>query len=221
MPMNSPFGSLDGATHLTLFAITQTDKLAEAIERYELLKAPLPERFIAGIDSLSSHLQTFRPDDDIPLFLDSGLGAQEIIHNNLEVAWYLSACIYFHNRINNSFVDDVSFAVNAILMCLLRAEEIKAQLEPDFMYRDYPVTFPAFVASCNAIDRYPWACWWLTIQGYGIRDVRSQWRVIQRLWELIDVTHEPGEVDFSWLEIMQGPHRLPLSAVFETLGFYY
>ncbi|KAJ5497412.1 hypothetical protein N7463_009399 [Penicillium fimorum] len=220
MPLTSPFGSLDGAPALTLFAITQTENLAEAIEEYELQNTALPEYLSAGMVSLSAHLQNFRPDDDISLFLSPDMDKQDIVYNNLEVAWYLAAGIYFHNRINNAIINDVSFAVNGILMCLLRAEEIKAQIEPDLIYRDDPVTFPAFVASLNAINREPWVCLWEAMQEYGFPKVNAQWQVIQIVWDIMDDTQEIGEVDLSWVDIMQGCEARRLSNVFQELGFY-
>lgn len=222
MPLNRPFGALDGSAHLTQFAIVQTEKLAEAIEDYELANIPLPELLLAAIDSLSSQLQNFGPADDIPLFLDSGLGPQAIIDNNLEVAWHLSACVYFHNRINNSFINDVSFAVNTILMCLLRTEELKTLVEPDLMYRDEPATFPAFVASCNAVDRRPWMYWWRWVQQYDLLNVNATWMTIKVIWQIMDETQVDGEPDLSWVEILQGPAAVPmhLSTVFEAFGFY-
>ncbi|KAJ5813028.1 hypothetical protein N7447_010051 [Penicillium robsamsonii] len=220
MSLNSPFGSLDGAPALTLFAIIQTENLAEAIEEHELQNSALPEHLSAGMVSLSAHLQNFRPDDEIPLFVNPDMDKHDIIYNNLEVAWYLAAGIYFHNRINNTFIDDVSFAVDGILMCLLRAEEIKAQVEPDLMYRDDPVTFPAFVASLNAIDREPWVCLWEAMQEYGLPRVNAQWQVIQIVWDIMDLTQEIGEVNLSWVDIMQGREARHLSNVFQELGFY-
>ncbi|KAJ5356885.1 hypothetical protein N7517_011494 [Penicillium concentricum] len=220
MPLHSPFGSLDGATALTLFAITQTENLAETIEEHELQNAPVPANLSAGIASLSAHLQNFGPDYDIPLFVNPDMDKQDIIYNNLEVAWYIAAGMYFHNRIDNTFIDDMSFAVNGILMCLLRAEEIKAQVEPDVMYRDDPVTFPAFVASLNAIDRDPWVRWWDAVQRYGFPNVKAQWEVIQIVWDIMDSMQEIRGVDLIWVDVMKGREARRLSTVFEELDFY-
>ncbi|KAJ5178502.1 uncharacterized protein N7500_001201 [Penicillium coprophilum] len=219
MPLNSPFGSLEGAPALTLFAITQTENLAEAIEEYELRNIPVPERLSAGIVSLSSQLQNFQPDDDIPLFRSPEMDEQDIVYNNLEVAWYLAASLYFRNRIDKTFIDDVSFAVNGILMCLLRVEEIKAQIEPDLMYRDDPVTFPAFVGSLNAIDREPWVCWWEAIQEYGSPKVKAQWKITKLIWRIMDQMQEMLEIGLSWVDIMLMCEVRSLSDVFEALGF--
>jgi arginine metabolism regulation protein II len=219
MPRNTPFGSLDGAPALTVFAITQIENLAEAIDESEMNNVPLSEYISEGIALLSSQLQEFRPDDNIPLFLSPEMDKQEIINNNLEVAWYLSTCIYYHNRINNTFIVDITFAVNGVLMCLLRAEEIKAQLQPELEHRDDPVTFPAFVACCNAVDRQHWASWWQAMQEYDSPKLRAQWKAIRIIWYVMDVTQEVGEVDLSWVDIMEGRDASLLSTRFEELGF--
>ena len=144
MPLHLPFGVLDGITYFTELAIKEIEDLAEIIEEHKMYSSILPEHLIEDISCLTSHLQTFRPDDNIPIFLGPGMEVRQIIHNNLEVAWYLSACVYFHNRINYLFVDDTSIPVDTILVCLHCAEELKALVEPEVMHRDPPVTFPAF-----------------------------------------------------------------------------
>ncbi|KAJ5195883.1 hypothetical protein N7449_006362 [Penicillium cf. viridicatum] len=222
MAFDTPFGSLEGATLLTQFAITQTEKLAEAIEGYERAGRPVPEYLTAGIDQLASHLQEFRPDDDIELFLGPGMDPEEIVYNNLEVAWYVSACLYFYNRLINIFNDDIPFSVNTILMCLLRAEEIKTMIEPDVLRRRDPVTFPAFVAACNASNRNPWVYWWRSIQQYDHYITGAQWLAIKLVWDIKGYAAE-SEPDLSWVEILQGLSNVEvrLSTQYRLLGFYY
>lgn len=221
MAIDKPFGSLEGAPLLTQFAITQTEKLAETIERYEKDDLPVPEHLTASISQLSSHLEEFQPDNDIELFLGPGMDPEQIVYNNLEVAWYVSACLYFYNRLDNTFIDDVPFFVNTILMCLLRAEEIKTLVEPDVLRRRVPITFPAFVASCNATKRDPWVGLWNTIQQYENDVANSQWMTVQHLWDLMRYTAESG-VDLTWVELMRGlgEAEVRLSTQYVLLEFY-
>ena len=220
MPFPKPFGSMDGATHLTQFAIAQTEKLAAAIESYEYKKIPVPEHLTAGINQLSTHLQTFQPGYDIPLVFNTGDDPKEIMHNNLELAWYLSANVYFHNRLLNIFDNDLRPTVEDILECLHRAEEIKMKLQPDLLCRDLPVTFPAFVASCNAIDRRPWKYFWRSMQQYDCPNISAQWGVVKEIWEFLDDFRAVGAKNLSWVDLMQVSETMPfrLSDLHESVG---
>lgn len=220
MAMDTPFGSLDGAPLFTQFAITQTEKLAEFIEEFEKEDKPVPEYLTAGIVELAFHLQRFRPDDDIQLFLVPGMDPEEIVYNNLEVAWWLSACLYFYNRLVDTFNDNVPFSVDTILMCLLRAEEIKTMMEPDVLRRRDPVTFPAFVAACNTSFRQSWIYWWRSVLQYDNDTVISQWLTIKLVWAIKQ--SRVADVNFSWVEILRGIDReaSTISAQYESLGFY-
>ncbi|EKV15859.1 fungal-specific transcription factor domain-containing protein [Penicillium digitatum] len=211
MPFEKPFGSLTGATHLTRFAITQTEKLAEAIESYEPDNLPVPEYLTAGIAQLSKHLQLIQPKEGIPLSLQAGIDAEDILFNNFEVAWFLSAYVYYHNRLLKIFDDDLVVAVDEILACMLRAEEIKALLQPDLIHRSDPITFPAFVAACNATNRQPWIELWRSMQHYGLPNVESQWTTIKTIWNILDDTKALGGTDLNWVTILQGPDEIPLS----------
>ncbi|KAJ5686780.1 hypothetical protein N7536_009399 [Penicillium majusculum] len=220
MAMDTPFGSLDGAPIFTQFAITQTEKLAEFIDEFDKANKPVPGYLTAGIGELASHLQRFRPDDGIQLFLAPGMDPEEIVYNNLEVAWWLSACLYFYNRLTDTFDDNVPFSVNTILMCLLRAEEIKTMIEPDVSRRRNPVTFPAFVAACNASFRQSWVYWWRSVQKYYHLTAGSQWLTIKLVWA-IKQSMAAG-VNLSWVDILRGTDedKPALSVQYELLGFY-
>lgn len=220
MPLRLPFGVLNYITHFTELAIKKIEDLAETIEEHNMDGHILPEHLIEDINCLTSHLQTFRPDDNIPIFLGPGMEVQQIISNNLEVAWYLSACLYFHNRINHIFVDDTSIPVDAILMCLLHAEELKALVAPEVMHRDPPITFPAFVGPCNSKDCQLWASLWRSLQKYDLPNVTAQWTAVQDIWNLIDETREEGKEDLSWVDVMRRPDGLSLRHFFERRGFY-
>ncbi|KOS43070.1 hypothetical protein ACN38_g6034 [Penicillium nordicum] len=111
MTMDKPFGSLDGAPIVTKFAITETEKLAEIIEQYKLNNRPVPEYCIEDIKQLASLLQQSQPDDNLQLSLNHGLDPEEIVNNNLEIAWYLSAWLYFYNRLAKFSDDDAPLSM--------------------------------------------------------------------------------------------------------------
>ncbi|KAJ5952843.1 uncharacterized protein N7479_011256 [Penicillium vulpinum] len=221
MSFPTPFGPLDGVAPLLVFAMTQTECLAGAINRYESHNVPLPEHISSAMNALSHHLLLLRPADGLPIVPAHGLDKQQVIENNLEIAWYLAANILFHNRINNISNEGVAVAVDEVSMCLLRAESFKEDLQPEVILRNYPATFPAFVAACNAIyDREAWECWWTAMQRYNCPKIRAQWMVIQMIWKFTDELREAEEYDLSWVEILQGSGSKSLWTLFEELGFY-
>ncbi|KGO67734.1 Protein of unknown function DUF3468 [Penicillium italicum] len=204
MPFKSPFGSLAGITPTTLQAITKTEELAETIEAYEWDNLPVPKEHTRSITQLSNQLQEFQPADDMELNFYPGLDARRIINNNLEVAWYLAACIYFHNRLLKTFNDDIPINMGKMLKCLFRAEEIKEWLEPDLMKRDAPVIFPAFLGACNSSDRDSWFALWSLMQEYEHLNITGKWMAVKAIWNEMDKEKK------SWVGVVKVSDENPL-----------
>lgn len=52
--------------------------------------------------------------------------------------------------------------------------------------RTAPMSWPAFVAACEATEREPWVEWWNRVQGYKVGNFKRQWLVIRELWGIMD-----------------------------------
>ncbi|KAJ6136562.1 hypothetical protein N7512_001722 [Penicillium capsulatum] len=62
-----------------------------------------------------------------------------------------------------------------------------------------PMSWPAFIAACEARDREPWIEWWEGVQGYNLGNFRRQWRVIREVWTKVD---EQG-AGLSWRDALR------------------
>lgn len=102
-------------------------------------------------------------------------------------AFHSAVLIFYHRTIEDSPIN-LEPEVRVIWTNLTEAENLK----DEFMggeKRAAPMSWPAFIAACEAADRLPWVGWWNRVQGYRVGNFTKQWRVIQRLWEIMD-THE-------------------------------
>lgn len=76
-----------------------------------------------------------------------------------------------------------------------------------------PMTWPAFVASCEAEpeDRMVWERWWERVLRYGIANLERQWKVVRGVWEGID-KDGGGNQRIDWIEIFlkEGFRVLPI-----------
>ncbi|RJE19123.1 hypothetical protein PHISCL_08537 [Aspergillus sclerotialis] len=118
-------------------------------------------------------------------------------HSAVLIFYYRT--IEYYNPIN--LEDEVSF----IWKNLTTAEDLK----DDFMHgekRAAPMSWPAFIAACEATDRESWAEWWTRVQGYRVGNFAKQWRVIQRLWNIMD----NDETSKSWVDALKRSGELIL-----------
>jgi arginine metabolism regulation protein II len=100
-------------------------------------------------------------------------------------AFHSAVLIYFHRAVLNEEPKHLDDEVRFILSNLTAAEDLKDQYMGGDK-RTAPMSWPAFIASCEASDRQPWVEWWTRIQEYKIGNFRRQWMVVQELWDIMD-----------------------------------
>jgi arginine metabolism regulation protein II len=77
-------------------------------------------------------------------------------------------------------------------------EDIKTKSKLAASVNMAPITWPAFVASCEAINRDPWTSWWRRVQCYKIANIKLQWKVVQLVWRKRDELDEVNSSQFDW-----------------------
>jgi arginine metabolism regulation protein II len=100
-------------------------------------------------------------------------------------AFHSAVLIYFHRTVLNEDPGNLEDEVGFILNNLTDAEDLKDRCMGGDK-RTAPMSWPAFIASCEASDRQPWVEWWTRIQEYKIGNFRRQWMVVQELWDIMD-----------------------------------
>ena len=128
-------------------------------------------------------------------------------------AFHNAALIYYYRSIQQCSRDCLYQEQRAVLDAMNEAEELKvkasstgnigpgsasasSQTQSSF---PAPITWPAFVASCEAVgeERQAWDGWWRRVQGYGMRNYGQQYATVCRIWERMD-ENESGD----WREVL-------------------
>ncbi|KAJ5666160.1 uncharacterized protein N7477_008608 [Penicillium maclennaniae] len=100
-------------------------------------------------------------------------------------AFHSALLLFFYRVIGMSSSLDLDHEVSLVLENLTLAEELKNQYMPGEK-RNGPMSWPAFIGSCEATDRRPWVDWWNGIQEYRVGNFKRQWMVIQEVWDIMD-----------------------------------
>lgn len=120
-------------------------------------------------------------------------------------AFHSAVLIFYYRAVENFNPIDLEDEVMFIWQNLTDAENLKG----NFMggeRRAAPMSWPAFIAACEATDRQPWAEWWARVQSYGMGNFTKQWRVIQELWNFMDTDNEVT----SWIDALKQSGELIL-----------
>lgn len=115
-------------------------------------------------------------------------------------AFHNAALIYYYRSIQQCSRGCLYQEQRAVLDAMNEAEELKVKASTAGNTRPgsgssqaqssfpAPITWPAFVASCEAVgeERQAWDGWWRRVQGYGMRNYGQQYATVCRIWERMD-----------------------------------
>lgn len=120
-------------------------------------------------------------------------------------AWHLAIVIYYFRRIHRRHGPDHALHVRTIAECMHEVEDIKERGRGADAVRMAPITWPAFIASCEGLHRDTWTRWWRRVQDYRIANIRRQWEMVEKLWQHKDRLARAGRPDaFDWIEAFRG-----------------
>ncbi|KAF5844419.1 hypothetical protein GGP41_001383 [Bipolaris sorokiniana] len=124
-------------------------------------------------------------------------------------AFHSALLIYYRRTVldgDGVIVDlDVEAEASAVWENLTAAEDLKDAYMGG-VKRTAPMSWPAFIATCETRNREPWVRWWTRVEGYGLGNFSRQWRAIQEVWHVKDVN---VNVD-SWRDALRRIGRLVL-----------
>ncbi|KAJ5817797.1 hypothetical protein N7447_007805 [Penicillium robsamsonii] len=121
------------------------------------------------------------------------------------LAFHSAIVIFYYQAIENSNPVDLQQRVGAIWTNLSLAEDLKDA----YSYgekRAAPMSWPAFIAACEATDRRPWVEWWERVQGYSMGNFKRQWKVIQEIWSIMNL----DENVVNWRDALKQSGKLVL-----------
>lgn len=209
-----PFGSTSGIVPIMARTIQQIGNIGREIPED---REPFPIHLRNEIDNLERQLAHSLPNTSLPVRPFHGMDIETVIDTNLSIAWHVGAHIFYENCINKECGSDAVVGMDEIMVCLDRVEDIKILVQPEIELRDEPITWPAFVTSCNAsASRQSWRRWWERMSIYESANINLQWNLIRGIWHMID---ESGD-GFNWVRFIEGEGDglVPLDIVIEHLG---
>ncbi|KAB8241112.1 fungal-specific transcription factor domain-containing protein [Aspergillus flavus] len=175
-------------------AIQEITDLYECLQFYRQAQAPIPEGLLEACEDLGDRLLSWTLSaDKVPSFNDRGTDELDIFKHHSH-AWHGAALIFYLNCIQGAKPQDLVDEVATVASHMLAVEEIKSKHIANQMA---PISWPAFIASCCALNREPWEAWWLDVQKYGIGSIRRQYTIVQEIWSEMDTNSSEG-----WLQIL-------------------
>ncbi|KAE8377105.1 fungal-specific transcription factor domain-containing protein [Aspergillus bertholletiae] len=175
-------------------AIQETTDLYEYLEFYRQHHAPAPDDLLEACEHLGDRLLSWTlSSDKVPSFNDRGSDELDIFNHHSH-AWHGAALIFYLNCIQGVNPQDLVDEVATVASHMLAVEEIKSR---NVISQMAPISWPAFIASCCALNREPWETWWQDVQKYGIGSIQRQYSIVKEIWSEVD-TH-PAE---GWLQIL-------------------
>ncbi|RMZ35320.1 hypothetical protein D0859_00562 [Hortaea werneckii] len=184
---------LYGITRDTASAIMKTYRLTQMLKYYTEASLDHPEALLQACEDLSDELacplnpfSTMEPENEQML----------PIARAQEEAFHAATRIYYSRSIQSCPREDLNSEQRTVLDAMNRAENLKEELS-NAIARPAPITWPAFIASCEAAGdfRQLWSAWWERVRIYHMLSYAEQSRAITRVWSAID---EDGSTAFDW-----------------------
>lgn len=198
----------------------ETCRLAERLAAHELRHSDTelpPEPLLEACERLGDRILSWTPaleeEGDRRVLASTGDPLARAIFRLHVQAWHLAIIIYYFRRIHRCQAPDHAQHVRTIAECMHSVEDIKESALASSSslslhcaaVRMAPITWPAFIASCEGLYRGTWTRWWRRIQCYQIANIRRQWEVVGKLWQHKDIMEQNGRPSaFDWIEVFRG-----------------
>lgn len=164
--------------------LQRTCRLGEYIAYYKEQEHSIPPVLLEACRALKIDLLSWKLDPEEFHVIGSESTMIEIARCQAH-AFHSAVLIFFYRTIEINCALNLDHEVQSILTNLTRAENLKDQYMGGEK-RTAPMSWPAFVAACEATEREPWVEWWNRVQGYKVGNFKRQWLVIRELWGIMD-----------------------------------
>ncbi|KAJ5134303.1 hypothetical protein N7526_005668 [Penicillium atrosanguineum] len=186
-----------GVTTDIAHLIEETIQLCKSLSFYDKLvpRQAIPENILEACESLGDRLLSWTLHENLASTIFPNDKIMQVMFCHHAHAWHLGTLIYYLQYIQGSTRSDITEQVAMIASNLHTVEDLKSGISDNQMA---PITWPAFIASCSALDRETWVAWWTRMQRYGIGTMKRQFNVVQEVWSSLDA--DPAT---NWLEIIR------------------
>ncbi|EXJ82901.1 hypothetical protein A1O3_06717 [Capronia epimyces CBS 606.96] len=181
--------------------------LSQHISYYVSNSLKLPPRLIAACMNFSMALFQWSIDSE-PLSnllcgTDADVDVALLLAKNHILAFAHGLRVYFHTRILPCAPSDMQHYVERVASHVMTIEDIKARAGYDFNIAA-TITWPGFIASCEAERGRPrevWYRWWNGMVRYRIGNIAHLWMIVQEAWRLKD---EEGSTEVpAWMPVLR------------------
>jgi arginine metabolism regulation protein II len=191
--------------------LAKTCKIAEHLAFYDLHGRNLPQRLRDACEALGTEILSWTIDLEPFSLPELDKGTMREIARCQARAFHKAVLIYYHRTVQKHGMVrdptvDVDDQVQAVWRNLTEAEDLKDAYTGG-VKRSAPMSWPAFIAACEATDRQCWTAWWERVSGYCIGNFTRQWHIIQELWSIQDAREGRS---MSWRDALAQTGRLIL-----------
>lgn len=124
----------------------------------------------------------------------------------LKIAWaqarafYYATLIYYYRSVQHCARECLSLEQQAAIAAMNEAEDLKLFFDEESSL-PAPITWPAFIASCEAIneERQHWDRWWSRVQNYRMGNYYRQHCTVRGVWAELDDSGTP----IDWREALR------------------
>ncbi|KAF4443620.1 lysyl oxidase-like protein 2 3 4 [Fusarium austroafricanum] len=178
-----------GITPAITMAIHEACRLSKHLIRFRQESEDLPDDFLEACEELGNKLESWRFEAEAIMVNFCGDELSLSVFPYYAKAWHGAALIYYYSCIQGIERADLVREVDKVGEDMHSAEDLKAV--PGSLWQEKsmaPITWPAFVASCNAIKdrRGIWERWWKRVLCYNLGNMTRQWDLVQKIWGILD-----------------------------------
>lgn len=192
-----------GITPCVAACIQATCRLGEYLSFYDDGSEDIPDSLLLACEILGDRLLSWTfESENVSSMITPDDFTRGIFESHAK-AWQTAALMFYSRRIQHCYKKDVSREATCVAEHMHAVEDAKARLGSEDADRMAPITWPAFIASCESTDRDIWRAWWQRVQHYGIANIQKQWAIVQQIWQRCDEGRLLGLEDVSWIDVLR------------------
>lgn len=190
---------LYGITTSIAGAIFKVYRLTQSLAYYK--NKDYPESLMQACETLGDELHSWTVCSEPFSTIDS-----KKEHTMLKIAWaqarafYYATLIYYYRSVQKCARERLSLEQQAAIVSMNEAEDLKLCLDEESSL-PAPITWPAFIASCEAVneERRNWDRWWSRVQKYRMGNYYRQQCTVRDIWAKLDSSETPMD----WREALK------------------
>jgi arginine metabolism regulation protein II len=186
-----------GITHFLANAIFKIFHLSQCLAHCH--ENAYPEALLDACEALGDELLSWKIESESFSTIDATDERMLGVAKAQATAFYNATLIYYFRSIQRCERKELRAEQRATLEAMNLAEDLKSN-SPQHHHWPAPITWPAFIASCEAEDgdRLGWSRWWARVQDYRMNNYLKQRGIVERIWQRID----DSDISIDWREIL-------------------